>query len=94
LDTPGGQSYSLLAAGSTLGRAPDCEIVLASTQVSRRHATIRQETAAWSITDLGSSNGTFLNGERLEANISYRLGAGDQIVLGGYGGEKLTFTIE
>jgi subtilisin family serine protease len=94
LRSASGTLYALQPAGTTLGRAPECEIVLASTQVSRRHATLRHEAMAWAIQDLGSSNGTFLNGERLAPNVSYRLNPGDEIVLGGTGGERLTFTIE
>jgi pSer/pThr/pTyr-binding forkhead associated (FHA) protein len=52
------------------------------------------EGSAWAIKDLGSSNGTFLNGERLEPNVNYRLSQQDEIVLGGHGGEKLTFSLE
>jgi hypothetical protein len=94
LDSATGQRYALRPTGVTLGRAPECEIVLASTQVSRRHATIKQEAMAWAIKDLGSSNGTFLNGERLEPNVSYRMNPNDEIMLGGQAGEKLTFVVE
>jgi len=91
LRTESGKSYELKPAGLTFGRAPECDIVLDSTQVSRRHVTVKLEGVAWAIKDLGSSNGTFLNGERLEPNVNYRLSPGDELLLGGNGGVKLTF---
>ncbi len=94
LKTESGKTYYVAPGGVTLGRAPECDIVLDSTQVSRRHATFKLEGASWAVRDLGSSNGTFLNGERLEPNVTYRLSAGDEIVLGGHGGAKLAFVVE
>jgi subtilisin family serine protease len=94
LKTASGKTYYVSPGGVTLGRAPECEIVLDSSQVSRHHATVKLEGASWAVKDLGSSNGTFLNGERLEANVTYRLSPGDELMLGGRGGEKLTFVVE
>ncbi len=50
-----------------VGRASDCQLVIASAAVSRRHARIRRENDRFILEDLGSSNGTLLNGERLSA---------------------------
>ncbi len=51
--------------------------------VSRRHAAIRQgEEQSLDLWDLGSSNGTFLNGQRLSAHRPYRMRDGDEIRLG------------
>ncbi len=47
------------------GRLATLEIVLDDTSVSRRHAEIRSTANGWRIRDLGSTNGTFLNGNRL-----------------------------
>lgn len=49
-----------------IGRLPNCDLVLESPQVSRRHAIIRQVGEAYSIEDLDSSNGTFVNDERVK----------------------------
>jgi ABC-type multidrug transport system ATPase subunit/pSer/pThr/pTyr-binding forkhead associated (FHA) protein len=48
-----------------IGRLEDCDIVLDSPEVSRRHATIRQIGDAYTIEDLDSSNGTFVNNEQV-----------------------------
>jgi pSer/pThr/pTyr-binding forkhead associated (FHA) protein len=62
-----------------LGRSRDCDIQLTDTNVSRRHAELRQEGASYWIVDLGSTNGTELNGRRVERA---RLSDGDRITLG------------
>ena len=51
----------------TIGRDPSCTIVLDDGSVSRRHARIAFENGSWRVTDLQSSNGTHLDGERLTA---------------------------
>lgn len=45
-----------------VGRAPDCDLVLGHPSVSRAHAELRQEDGAWRLRDLGSKNGTFVDG--------------------------------
>jgi putative nucleotidyltransferase with HDIG domain len=47
------------------GRLATLEIVLDDTSVSRRHAEVRSTANGWRVRDLGSTNGTFLNGQRL-----------------------------
>jgi FHA domain-containing protein/uncharacterized protein DUF1707 len=49
----------------TLGRSRDCDCVLAEPSVSRRHAELRREDGRWLLRDLGSRNGTRVNGVRL-----------------------------
>src|SRR4051812_49744108 len=46
----------------TVGRDPAAELVLSDDQTSRRHATITPDNEGATVTDLGSTNGTFLNG--------------------------------
>jgi pSer/pThr/pTyr-binding forkhead associated (FHA) protein len=70
-----------LEASVTLGREPDCDIVLGDTQVSRRHAQIRNSSHGLVITDLQSHNGTFVNDLRLRGAASLR--PGDQVRVGG-----------
>jgi pSer/pThr/pTyr-binding forkhead associated (FHA) protein len=48
-----------------VGRSTDCHWVISSGAVSRRHARLRRQNAQITIEDLGSSNGTFVNGVRL-----------------------------
>ncbi len=50
----------------TIGRASECDVVLAVPGVSRQHAAIRRETAGWRLVDLQSRNGTFVNDRRVE----------------------------
>src|SRR5262244_1283358 len=62
-----------------LGRALSSDLPVLDPTVSRRHAEVTIETAGVSIRDLGSSNGTFVNGNRI---TSARLAPGDRIIFG------------
>lgn len=55
-----------LAGVTVVGRDPSAGIVLADTEVSRRHASLRREDDRTVVEDLGSLNGTFVNGERIK----------------------------
>ncbi len=63
-----------------IGRLKRCDICLPDANASREHAAIEREGAGWVIEDLGSTNGTLLNGERLTSRV--RLRDGDAIVIG------------
>jgi hypothetical protein len=65
----------------TLGRSRYCDVVLAHDTVSRRHAEIRREADGCYVADLGSSNGTWIDGRRVEREA--RVDRGDQVLLGG-----------
>jgi FHA domain/Protein of unknown function (DUF3662) len=62
-----------------IGRASDCGLVLADAHVSREHARIDFRGGVFVLTDLGSTNGTRVNGHRIREVV---LGAGDRIELG------------
>jgi ABC transport system ATP-binding/permease protein len=64
-----------------IGRLPNCDLVLDSPEVSRRHAIIRQIGEAYSIEDLDSSNGTYVNDERIK---QAELHEGDLIQISNY----------
>ncbi len=50
----------------TIGRAPECDVVVDSPLVSRRHTRLTREQDGWLVEDLGSANGTFINGLRID----------------------------
>ncbi len=60
-----GQEYPLTQRITTIGREPINDIVLDDAEISRRHARILYEDGRFIIEDLNSTNGTFVNGERL-----------------------------
>jgi pSer/pThr/pTyr-binding forkhead associated (FHA) protein len=63
-----------------LGRDPDCTVHLAEESVSKQHARLTCEDGQFSIDDLGSSNGTFVNGRRIHGPTDLKVG--DLIRLG------------
>ncbi len=65
-----------------IGREPPADLVIALPLVSRQHARIVQTASGYTIVDLGSRNGTFVNGKPVGGE-PLRLRAGDEIVLGG-----------
>jgi pSer/pThr/pTyr-binding forkhead associated (FHA) protein len=66
---------------AVLGRGEGCEVRVDSNQASRRHAAVRSDGDEVRVRDLGSTNGTFVNGERVEGERALR--AGDRIEVGG-----------
>jgi FHA domain len=66
----------------TIGRSPDNQMVVNDPRVSSHHAQIRPEGQGYDIIDVGSSNGTFVNEQRLVPNVPRLLYTGDQIRIG------------
>ena len=66
----------------TIGRAPENLLVVNDPKVSSHHAQIRPEEQGYDIVDLGSSNGTFVNEQRLVPNVPRLLYTGDQVRIG------------
>ena len=64
----------------TIGRDGGCDLVLADLSVSRRHARLERDGSGWLLTDLGSTNGTRLNGWLVSCPVPVR--AGDQVSFG------------
>lgn len=50
----------------TVGRLPDCDVVVDDPSVSKHHARLSWNSKTWAVEDLGSSNGTRLNGQPVE----------------------------
>jgi pSer/pThr/pTyr-binding forkhead associated (FHA) protein len=67
-------------AGARLGRSRGCDIVLDDPNVSREHAELRPRGDSWVLSDLGSTNGSAINGRRIERPEVVR--PGDEIELG------------
>ena len=63
-----------------LGREPDCDLIINHTTVSRKHAKIKRDWVGFSIIDLASKNGVFVNNDRIAYNE--RLKDGDVVRLG------------
>ncbi|HZO77182.1 MAG TPA: DUF3662 and FHA domain-containing protein [Solirubrobacteraceae bacterium] len=66
--------------GATVGRSRQCEIVVEDPNVSRRHAELRPRGGSWVFTDLGSTNGSRVNGRPVEGPTVVK--PGDEIELG------------
>ncbi len=64
-----------------IGRGPECDLVVADRQVSREHARIRRTDAGYLLQDLGSKNGTHLNGVPIQKEILLQDGDIIQIAL-------------
>jgi hypothetical protein len=77
--TLNGKSHPLEKRRVVIGRSKDCDIQVADSNVSRRHAEVRQEGAAHWLVDLDSTNGTEVNGRRLKRA---KLRPGDTITVG------------
>ena len=75
----GTRSVVLVADVVTIGRLPECEVVISDKGASRRHAQIRHKDDGFTLTDLGSTNGTRLNGQTVQSRA---LTDGDRITIG------------
>jgi hypothetical protein len=75
-----GQRKIVGPGGVTLGRSRSCDVVLEDPNVSRQHAELRPRGGSWVLTDLGSTNGSRLNGHPVERSEVVR--PGDEIELG------------
>ena len=82
-----GESFEVGGLRTLIGRSPDCHVFLDDVTVSRRHAEIIHEDDSFTIRDLGSLNGTFVNRNRIE---SVDLTADDEVQVGKY---RMTFLL-
>jgi hypothetical protein len=85
----GGKRMVIGPAGATLGRSRKCDIVVDDPNVSREHAEVRPRGGSWVLRDLGSTNGSSINGRRTDG--AEVLKPGDEIELGT---STMTFELE
>ncbi|HEY8080630.1 MAG TPA: DUF3662 and FHA domain-containing protein [Acidimicrobiales bacterium] len=76
---PDGKSLRVSSNPIVIGRLPECEVCLGDTNVSRRHAQVALDAGDVVVTDLGSTNGTFVNGRRV-TRATVR--PGDELTIG------------
>jgi pSer/pThr/pTyr-binding forkhead associated (FHA) protein len=79
-----GEPFQRTITGVTsvaVGRSSSVDLMVPDRMLSRRHARLYLEGGDWLVEDLGSHNGTFLNGSRVESPV--RLKDGDVLALGG-----------
>ena len=74
------QSVRLLDGVTTVGRQDDCQLRIASAQVSRKHCQLFEHKGHLLVKDLGSSNGTFVNGKKVAQQRV--LESGDELSIG------------
>lgn len=79
-----------LSSEVVVGRSPDVDVTLNFAAVSRRHLEIRFDAGRTLLTDLGSRNGTAINGDAVEPDTETRLSNGDVIAIAGV--VELVFT--
>src|SRR6202045_147229 len=72
----------------TIGRKPDKDLMVTDTRVSRDHAVIETEGGAFVVMDVGSSGGTFVNGEKINRR---KLNSNDRVEFGAKGGPYFVF---
>lgn len=80
-----GQSFQPGEGTTVIGRSPECDLFLDDVTVSRRHAELVGEGDTFTIRDLGSLNGTYVNRKRIESAV---LEDDDEVQIGKY---RLTF---
>jgi hypothetical protein len=77
---PSGERRTLGEQPFVIGRLPECDLVLSDPNASRRHTEVRVSGAGFVATDLASTNGTSVNGQRIGAD--HPLSDGDVITVG------------
>jgi FHA domain-containing protein/zinc ribbon protein len=82
-----GQSFQPADGQTLIGRSPECDVFLDDVTVSRRHAELSREGETFTIRDLGSLNGTYVNRKRIESVV---LENDDEVQIGKY---RLTFLL-
>jgi hypothetical protein len=80
LTDPSGQEHFIPGQTAILGRAVECDIVIASKSISRENTRLLRTGRYWNVEDMNSTNGTYLNGERIITPMKIR--DGDSLKVG------------
>jgi predicted component of type VI protein secretion system len=75
------QALQLADGVTTVGRHDDCQLRIKSSQVSRKHCELFEKKGLLLVKDLGSANGTYVNGEKVDGQRV--LESGDELTIGG-----------
>ncbi|MPZ14489.1 MAG: DUF2662 domain-containing protein [Chloroflexi bacterium] len=81
VDGEDGQQLHVRRQPVRIGRGPDNDLVIRDIRVSRHHASVEPVVGGWIIRDLESTNGTYVDGQRV---LETRVDAGAELSLGGY----------
>ncbi len=76
--------YPVAQTVTAIGRSDDNQVILKDSMVSRHHAQLEWDMGALCVTDLGSSNGTMVNGVKIHPGLPFTLKAGDRFTVGSY----------
>jgi pSer/pThr/pTyr-binding forkhead associated (FHA) protein len=79
---PDGAERELTGPTFSIGRADESDLELAADTVSRLHALLVESEGRWLVEDRGSSNGTYLNGNRIQPGVRLPLRHGDRVTIG------------
>ena len=93
---PGGneERHQLTKSTIQVGRAPDNDVVINSPLVSGHHLRLETQTGGMTITDMNSTNGTQINGQRIQPGVPLLLRPGDPIRVGDLTGNSVRMSIE
>lgn len=80
-----GSTFLLTQDATSVGRSPESEVFLDDVTVSRSHAAFERRASEWFVRDVGSLNGTYVNGEQVDQT---KLASGDEVQIGRF---KLVF---
>ncbi|GAB6110034.1 FHA domain-containing protein [Fusibacter bizertensis] len=72
--------FPLKNAQITIGRSLDCEIAISDPHISSQHVQLNKTNQSYTLQDLGSANGTYVNGQKISSPVYLK--EGDEILLG------------
>ena len=67
------ETHVAVSKSVVIGRAPECDLVIQDAKASRRHCRLTRGADSFLLEDLGSKNGTFVDGKRIQAPVSLKV---------------------